>query len=310
MPELPEVEVVRRGLADHVVGRAFSHVAVTGERSARRHALGKEHLAQTLTGRTVASAQRRGKYLWLTFAGRDGEGLGEALVIHLGMSGQVLVEAADAPLEKHAHAVFDLSPRVGEGGEFTGNFTENAESESADPEQMRFVDQRTFGGLFLDPLTTAHARHVPASIEHIAPDPLEDAFDPDAVARLMHSKNVAIKRMLLDQAVISGVGNIYADEALWRGKIHGQQPGSALSAAQLQALLRHVAEVMEEALDQGGTSFDAMYVNVNGASGYFSRSLNVYGQQGKPCPRCGVLIVREQFMNRSSHFCPACQLAP
>lgn len=289
MPELPEVEVVRRGLVDHVVGRAFSHVEVTGERAARRHLLGRQHLSESLTGRVVTSAQRRGKYLWLTFA----EPTGDALVIHLGMSGQVLVEAVDAPMEKHAHAVFDLS-----------------DTDEGASQQMRFVDQRTFGGLFLDPVVTAHGRDVPAAIAHIAPDPLEEAFDADAVARLMRSKKVAIKRMLLDQSVVSGVGNIYADEALWRAQIHGRRPGRALTKAKLVELLGHIGDVMEEALDQGGTSFDAMYVNVNGASGYFDRSLAAYGQHGKPCPRCGEAIVREQFMNRGSHFCPKCQKAP
>ena len=286
MPELPEVEVVRRGLADHVVGRAFSHAAVTSDRAARRHLPGKEDLADQLSGRLVASAQRRGKYLWLTFAAPHDD----VLVVHLGMSGQMLVEPAQAPREKHAHAIFDLTDRA-----------------EAQGQQLRFVDQRTFGGLYLDDVTLAHARRVPQSVSHIAPDPLEGVFDTDGVARRMRSKDVAVKRMLLDQTVISGVGNIYADEALWRARIHGRRLGSSVSQAKLVELLRHISDVMEEALDQGGTSFDALYVNVNGASGYFDRSLNAYGQQGRPCRRCGGLIVRETFMNRGSHFCPRCQ---
>lgn len=288
MPELPEVEVVRRGLRDHLVGRAFVTSRVTGARVARRHPLGPEHLAQALQGRVVGSAERRGKYLWMTFNDAD-----DVLVVHLGMSGQVLVEAADAPLEKHAHAVFDLTPR-GDGVE----------------QQMRFVDQRTFGGLYLDSVAEAHGRAVPATIAHIAPDPIEAAFDIASVARLMRSKDVAVKRMLLDQTVVSGVGNIYADEALWRAGVHGRRPGRMLTQRKAVELLDHVGDVMEEALDQGGTSFDAMYVNVNGASGYFDRSLNAYGQHGKPCARCGTAMVREQFMNRGSHFCPVCQKAP
>lgn len=300
VPELPEVEVVRRGLDDHVVGRAFVASRVTGARAARRHLPGPQHLADALTGRRVASAQRRGKYLWLTFDEAT-DGADDALVIHLGMSGQVLVEAADAPLEKHAHAVFDLSAR--------------GESEAGDavdvvPQQMRFVDQRTFGGLFLDDVTVAHGREVPASISHIAPDPLEEAFDADAVARLMRTKHVAVKRLLLDQGVVSGIGNIYADEALWRAELHGRRPADAVTKKQLMATLAATQDVMREALAQGGTSFDALYVNVNGASGYFDRSLDAYGQQGRPCRRCGALIVREQFMNRSSHFCPVCQKPP
>lgn len=287
MPELPEVEVVRRGLADHVVGRAFVTSAVTGARVARRHLPGAAHLADALRGRRVSGAERRGKYLWLTFADA-----GDVLVVHLGMSGQVLVEAASAPLEKHAHAVFDLDGVGDDAGEAM---------------QMRFVDQRTFGGLYLDDLEVAHAREVPISIRHIAPDPLEDAFDTETVARLMHSKNVAVKRMLLDQGVVSGIGNIYADEALWRAQLHGRRLGSSVTKRQLVEVLTAAQDVMRAALDQGGTSFDALYVNVNGASGYFDRSLDAYGQQGKPCRRCGTFIVREQFMNRSSHFCPVCQ---
>lgn len=239
-------------------------------------------------GRRVQAAERRGKYLWLAFA--DDE---DALVIHLGMSGQVLVEAASAPLEKHAHAVFDL-----DGGDGT------------EPMQMRFVDQRTFGGLYLDELAVAPGRPVPTSIAHIAPDPLEEAFDVDAVARLMRTKDVAVKRMLLDQSVVSGIGNIYADEALWRAGLHGCRLGAKVRKRQLVDVLAAAQNVMREALAQGGTSFDALYVNVNGASGYFDRSLDAYGQQGKPCRRCGTLIVREQFMNRSSHFCPGCQRPP
>ena len=342
MPELPEVEVVRRGLDDHVVGRAFVTSRVTGSRVARRHLPGPQHLADALLGRRVASAQRRGKYLWVTFedvgpgsAGsadatvpldrREGAVADDALVIHLGMSGQVLVESADSPLEKHAHAVFDLSAPVKlspprKSGERAGSgeavdapgVTDASERPRSEPsaQQMRFVDQRTFGGLFLDDLTVAHGREVPASIAHIAPDPLEEAFDAGAVARLMRSKDVAIKRMLLDQGIVSGIGNIYADEALWRAKVHGRRPGRMLTKTQLIGVLTAAQDVMRSALDHGGTSFDALYVNVNGASGYFDRSLDAYGQQGKPCRRCGTLIVREQFMNRSSHFCPTCQKPP
>lgn len=284
MPELPEVEVVRRGLVNHVVGQAFGACEVTGNRAARRHLLGPEHLASALVGRQVSGAERRGKYLWLTFTGED-----DVLVIHLGMSGQVLVEDANAPREKHAHAIFNLA---------------------GTPRQMRFVDQRTFGGLFLDDIARSHDRNVPASIAHIAADPLENAFDMDAAAKAMRRKDVAIKRLLLDQNVISGIGNIYADEALWRAQLHGRRAASGITIKKLNELLTHVQDVMRSALDQGGTSFDALYVNVNGASGYFDRSLAAYGQQGRPCPRCGTLIVREQFMNRSSHFCPTCQRPP
>lgn len=283
MPELPEVEVVRRGLADHVVGRTLTRAEVSGARSARRHLAGPVDLSARLTGRIVTDAQRRGKYLWLTL---DDD---EALVVHLGMSGQLLVEAADAPREKHAHAVFDLS----------------------DGRQLRFVDQRTFGGLQLTPVVQGvGGRPVPEPVAHIAPDPLEPAFDQAAVVRAVRRRRTQLKRALLDQTLVSGIGNIYADEALWAARLNGERATDRLAPARVRQVLDAASEVMRAALGQGGTSFDALYVNVNGASGYFDRSLHVYGQQGRPCDRCGALIVREQFMNRSSHRCPRCQPRP
>lgn len=294
MPELPEVEVVRRGLADHVVGRTISTAALTGARVARRHEAGPADLTARVEGSRVLAADRRGKYLWLVLDPPADDP--QALVVHLGMSGQLLVEEADAPREKHLHAAFDFAD---------------------DGPQLRFVDQRTFGGLALttlhpDPHAAAegHAHGIPAPVLHIAPDPLESGFDRAATARRMKGKHSEVKRVLLDQTVVSGIGNIYADEALWRSGVHGLRPASALTKPALGRLLDHATDVMREALGQGGTSFDALYVNVNGASGYFDRSLAAYGQTGRPCPRCGTLIRREEFMNRSSHFCPRCQPRP
>ena len=308
MPELPEVEVVRRGLEAHVVGRTFAQVEVTGARAARRHVHGREHLASLLTDTRVVAADRRGKYLWLVLSPEEG-GVAEsagfspepfALIVHLGMSGQMLVEAEDAPLEKHAHAVFGLR--------------EPGETISAGPaRQLRFVDQRTFGGLAVAPLTApqpGHPHGIPASITHIAPDPLEEAFDSAATVRRIRASTSGIKRSLLNQNVVSGVGNIYADESLWRAGIHGERPGNALTRPAVSRLLAHAQDVMGESLAAGGTSFDSLYVDVNGASGYFSRSLDAYGQAGRPCARCGRPIRRESFMNRSSYSCPGCQPAP
>ena len=290
MPELPEVEVVRRGIATHVVGRTFTDVEVSGHRVARRHLPGPADLADRLRGRAVAAARRRGKYLWLELDGQGADAAGEALVIHLGMSGQLLVEAPEAPREKHAHALFDLS----------------------DGRQLRFVDQRTFGGLQLVPLVADRFgdRTVPQIITHIAPDPLEPVFDQQAVGRAIRRRRTQLKRALLDQALVSGIGNIYADEALWRARLHGERATDKLTAAAARQVLEHAADVMTEALGHGGTSFDSLYVNVNGAGGYFERSLNAYGRQGKPCRRCGTLMVREAFMNRSSFSCPRCQPRP
>lgn len=285
MPELPEVEVVRRGVADHVVGQRFTRAHVSGVRTARRHLAGAADLSARLTGRSVQSAQRRGKYLWLTLDEGD-----EALVVHLGMSGQLLVEAPDAPVEKHAHAVFDLS----------------------DGQQLRFVDQRTFGGLQLTPVVASRVdgRPVPEPVSHIAADPLESGFDQPATVSAIRRRHTQIKRALLDQSLVSGIGNIYADEALWAARLNGLRATDRLPAAKVAEVLDAATGVMNAALAQGGTSFDALYVNVNGASGYFDRSLHAYGQQGRPCARCGTLLVRESFMNRSSHFCPKCQPQP
>ncbi|HEY3534060.1 MAG TPA: bifunctional DNA-formamidopyrimidine glycosylase/DNA-(apurinic or apyrimidinic site) lyase [Pedococcus sp.] len=281
MPELPEVEVVRRGLADHVVGRTIASARFSGERVARRHLPGPADLAARIAGNRVESARRRGKYLWLVLRAPDGSQ--QALLAHLGMSGQLLVEDPAAPDEKHLHArlVFD----------------------DTGPE-LRFVDQRTFGGMALAELDDDL---VPETIAHIAPDPLEPAFDAAAVVRAMKRRHSAVKRALLDQGLVSGVGNIYADEALWRAQVHGERLCSALTKPTLARVLEHAREVMLEALGHGGTSFDALYVNVNGASGYFDRSLNAYGQEGRPCARCGTPIRREAFMNRSSYSCPRCQ---
>ena len=279
MPELPEVEVVRRGLAEHVVGRRLTSVEVLHPRPIRRHLAGADHFAASLLGRRVVGAERRGKYLWLPLDS------GDALLGHLGMSGQLLVQPADAAPEKHLRVRFGLD----EGGR-----------------ELRFVDQRMFGGLSV----SEGGAELPPEIAHIARDPLDPLFDEQEFVRRVRRRTSGIKRILLDQIVISGVGNIYADEALWRARLHGDRLGTRLTGPQVRALLGFVREVMEAALLEGGTSFDALYVNVNGESGYFDRSLHVYGQEGRPCSRCGGAVVRVPFMNRSSYFCPKCQPRP
>lgn len=287
MPELPEVEVVRRGLDEHVRGRVIESVTITHSRSVRRHIAGAADLAARLTGLRVDAARRRGKYLWLTFD-EPGPGPGDtALVVHLGMSGQMLVQPADAPLEKHAHIRADLD----------------------DGTQLRFIDQRTFGGWALAPLVEVDGTAVPEPVAHIARDPLDPRFDIEAAVAAVRGKRTEIKRVLLDQTVVSGIGNIYADEALWRTRIHGGRMAADLIRPVVRTLLAEVRAVMTDALAAGGTSFDALYVNVNGQSGYFERSLAVYGRGDEPCTRCGAPIVREKFMNRSSYSCPRCQPA-
>ncbi|MGL5808631.1 MAG: bifunctional DNA-formamidopyrimidine glycosylase/DNA-(apurinic or apyrimidinic site) lyase [Nocardioides sp.] len=281
MPELPEVEVVRAGLERHIVTWSVRDVAVLHPRSTRRDPRGPAGFRATLVGRRIEAVRRRGKYLWL---GLDN---GDALLGHLGMSGQLLIAAPGAADERHLRVRFEL--RRG----------------SADRE-LRFVDQRMFGAL----LVSSGGAELPAEIAHIARDPLDPEFDEDDFVRRVRRRSSGIKRLLLDQTLVSGIGNIYADEALWRARIHYERAGSRLSGTAVRGLLGQARAVMSDALGQGGTSFDALYVDVNGQSGYFDRSLNAYGQEGLPCPRCGSAIRRRAFMNRSSYFCPICQRAP
>ena len=281
MPELPEVEVVRSGLERHVVGATVVRVDVLHPRPVRRDLRGPAGFAEALTGRRIEAVRRRGKYLWLPLDN------GDALLGHLGMSGQLLLQPPGAPDERHLRVRLVL--------------------EGADEDrELRLVDQRMFGGL----LVSAGGADLPPEIAHIARDPLDPEFDEDAFVRRVRRRTSGIKRQLLDQCLVSGVGNIYADEALWRARIHGERPGDRLTAGQVRELLGHAREVMVAALGQGGTSFDALYVNVNGESGYFDRSLHAYGREGEPCDRCGTPVRRVAFMNRSSYFCPACQPVP
>ena len=280
MPELPEVEVVRRGLQDHVAGRTIESAEFLGARVARRHLPGPEDLAARLVGSTIEAARRRGKYLWLVLQAPDGSH--EGLIAHLGMSGQLLLGDPGRPVSPHVRVRF--------------TFTDSGPD-------LRFTDQRTFGHLALVPGGAA----LPPMIAHIAPDPMEPGFDEAAVIGRLRSRRTGIKAALLDQSLVSGIGNIYADEALWRARLHWATPAAALSRAEAARLLAAVREVLGEALLAGGTSFDSLYVNVNGESGYFGRSLAVYGREGEPCPRCGTPIRRDPFMNRSAYSCPACQ---
>jgi formamidopyrimidine-DNA glycosylase len=283
VPELPEVEVVRRGLEAHVLDRPVQSVDVLHPRPVRRHLPGPDDFADRLTGRTFTAVRRRGKYLWLPLDS------GDALLGHLGMSGQLLVQPSDAAEERHLRVRF----RLGSNGD-------------RPPLDLRFVDQRMFGGLSFSPA----GAELPAELTHIARDPLDPEFDDDAFVRRVRRSTSGIKRILLNQAVVSGVGNIYADEALWLARVHGERRGDRLSRADVERVLGAARTVMTAALGQGGTSFDALYVNVNGESGYFDRSLEVYGREGQPCSRCGTPVRRVSFMNRSSFFCPTCQPAP
>ncbi|MDN3482278.1 bifunctional DNA-formamidopyrimidine glycosylase/DNA-(apurinic or apyrimidinic site) lyase [Arthrobacter sp. APC 3897] len=325
MPELPEVEVVRRGLASWVRGRTITGVDVLDPRSVRRHAAGPEDLVGNLEGAAVTDVVRRGKFLWMPLVEASaaavpgvvpGDGAGVprlALMAHLGMSGQLLMEDPHLPDEKHLKVRFTLSPAVSADG-------------TRMPSELRFVDQRIFGGVFLTDLqptpdgapgglSETGLALIPEEAAHIARDPLDPAFSFDEFYTRLRRRRTGIKRALLDQGLISGVGNIYADEALWAAKLHFARPTDTMRRADALRLVESARDVMTRALAAGGTSFDSLYVNVNGASGYFSRSLNAYGREGEPCPRCAAvglstLIRRDSFMNRSSYSCPVCQPRP
>jgi formamidopyrimidine-DNA glycosylase len=301
VPELPEVEVVRAGLAPAITGATVASVTVFDERSLRRHPGPAEDFVDRLVGRSFTGAVRRGKFLWLPLACPGSSRFdppGEAVVMHLGMSGQLLLRDRQTD-DALTRVRIELNhPELG-------------------PLRLNFADQRIFGSMSIDELVpTGDGKAaglgsdeplIPTQVSHIARDPLDPAFGERLFLDRLAKRNTGIKRALLDQSLISGVGNIYADEALWAAKVHYDQPTSALTRPRARKVLAEVRAVLEKALGEGGTSFDAQYVNVNGASGYFSHSLNAYGRQGLPCPRCGRPIVREQFMNRGSHFCAFCQ---
>ena len=287
MPELPEVETVRVGLAPRVTGRTVAGVEVHHPRAVRRHLLGLEDFAGRLVGHTVTDVRRRGKFLWLPLAPGDG-----CLVAHLGMSGQLLVNAAAAPDQTHLRVRLTFA--------------------DGDP-QLRFVDQRTFGGMLADdlvPTPDLAGDSMPSTVAHIARDPLDPAFDDARFSQRLRAGRREVKSALLDQTLVSGIGNIYADETLWRARMSGRRRTDALTAAQVRGLLAAVREVMGLALAAGGTSFDALYVDADGAPGYFARELAVYGREGRPCLRCGTAVVRTSFANRSSFTCPRCQRPP
>lgn len=318
MPELPEVEVVRRGLVSWVRGRTITAVEVVDPRSVRRHTLGPEDFAGNLEGARVLDVVRRGKFLWLPLADTPATDSGDgpaapfvptvALMAHLGMSGQLLMQDSSVSDEKHLKVRLHLSPADGM------------------PQQLRFVDQRIFGGLFLTSLiptadggpgglAEAPLPLIAEEASHIARDPLDPYFSFDEFYRRLRTRKTGLKRALLDQGLVSGIGNIYADESLWKARLHFARPTDTLRRAEAKCVLDAAREVMTDALAAGGTSFDSLYVNVNGASGYFDRSLNAYGREGQECKRCAAaglvsVMKRDQFTNRSSYSCPVCQPPP
>jgi len=312
VPELPEVETVRDGLDRHVVGARVLDVEVLRDYSVRRHDGGPQDFGDQLRGQRFVAAARRGKFLWLPLVPAHGPGAGAdgpaaALLAHLGMSGQLLVRSGAGLAERSPHLRVRITvEHDGLGG--------------AGVQALDFVDQRTFGHLSVQDLVPtpdgapgglgSDLAAVPGPVVHIGRDLLDPALRRDDVVEAIRRRRTGVKRALLDQTVVSGVGNIYADEALWRARLHFARATDTLRRPEAHRLLDAAADVMGEALAQGGTSFDSLYVNVNGQSGYFSRSLAVYGQEGEPCPRCGTPVRRDEFMNRSSYTCPRCQPRP
>lgn len=301
MPELPEVETVRSGLARSITGATVTGIKIHDARSLKRHLSGVSDFKQKLLDKKILDVVRRGKFLWLPL---ETDGL--ALVGHLGMSGQMLIRTPDHPGDKLNRVTIEF------------------ESKSGKPLELRFVDQRIFGSLAIDDLVPTRdggtggfsagknkskpwQNLIPVSAAHIARDPLDDAFDQDAVIAKMKLKKSGIKRVILDQNLLSGIGNIYADESLWLAKLHFDRSADGISKSKLGELLEISKQVLEAAVLQGGTSFDEQYKNVNGESGYFSQQLYAYGQTDKPCARCQTPIRRQAWANRGSHFCPKCQ---
>ncbi|KPG85717.1 DNA-formamidopyrimidine glycosylase family protein [Frigoribacterium sp. RIT-PI-h] len=335
MPELPEVEVVRAGLHPVVAGAVVTAVDVLDQRSLKRHRGPSDDFADRLVGGTIDSAVRRGKFLWFPFEPAEPHEQPLALVAHLGMSGQVLLRSRDAEPDRLMRIRLEVeSPSLGPvrlafvDQRIFGSMALDESVPTPDGRAAGFAGPRLLGsaveaaveasddagtdapptsaaGTDADP--AAWVRRVPQQVSHIARDPLDPAFDESRVITRLLARRTGVKRALLDQGLLSGVGNIYADESLWAARVHPEQPTESLSRARARVLLAEVRVVLLKALGEGGTSFDAQYVNVNGQSGYFSHSLAAYGQQGRPCPRCGTPVVREAFMTRPSHFCPRCQ---
>ncbi|WNM25391.1 bifunctional DNA-formamidopyrimidine glycosylase/DNA-(apurinic or apyrimidinic site) lyase [Demequina capsici] len=304
MPELPEVETVRGGLESVVSRCTIAEVDIRRDSCVRLLPGGAPEFGAQVTGTRISAVVRRGKFLWLPLTEPGAHAVPEfALSAHLGMSGQFRVHEApwDAAPPPHPHCRARLSLLKDDGVPLT----------------LDFLDQRTFGYLHVEALVPtpdggpggfgSDLPALPVTAAHIARDALDPRVDVAAAGRALRRGTRGIKQVLLDQTVVSGVGNIYADEALWHARIHPERPAHTVTAPQARTLLGSVRSVMTAALAQGGTSFDALYVNVNGESGYFDRSLEAYGRAGEPCRRCGRPLRRAIVGGRATHWCATCQ---
>jgi formamidopyrimidine-DNA glycosylase len=281
MPELPEVETVRRGIESRVVGRRIGEVTVGRERSVRR--VGREAVITGLTGATVVSADRRGKYL---LCGLD---TGDRMMIHLRMSGRVIVAPHGTERPPHTHVVLPLAPRDGTR------------------EEMWFVDPRTFGEVVVyDP---AEEDEVLPELARLGVDPIRDPFDADVLRAALRGRRGALKPLLLGQHVVAGIGNIYADEILHRCRMRWDRPVDSLRRPQVQLLAEQTVAVLSEAIEAGGSTLDdTQYVDVEGNTGWFQLNHLVYGREGEGCLTCGKSRIRRVVAaGRSTSYCARCQ---
>ena len=277
MPELPEVEVMRRDLEREVVGKKIKAVEVTGTRSVRRHKNRKEFIT-VLTGRKITAVQRRGKYLIVKLDGTD------ALIVHLGMSGQLLrAKTAREKAPKHTHVAITFT----QGG------------------LLRFVDPRTFGEMFIasyDDLEQVE------ELAHLGLDPLETALSWDLFGRMLAEKKTKLKPLLMDQKFIAGIGNVYSDEILFEAGLKWERQSDSLSQQEVRRLYRAISETLNGAVKYRGSSLaDEQYVDLFGKPGEYQGELKVYGREGEPCRRCRTPIQTVKVAQRTSYFCPQCQ---
>jgi formamidopyrimidine-DNA glycosylase len=279
MPELPEVEVLRRDLEREVVGKKVKAVDVDGMRSVRRHHNRKQFTAR-LVGKKITGVERRGKYLLLRLDG------GDVLVVHLGMSGQLLrTKTAREATAKHTHVVITFT----QGG------------------QLRFVDPRTFGEMFVTELDNVD-EEVP-ELAHLGLDPLETAMSWEHFGNLLAQRHAKLKPLLMDQKFMAGIGNIYSDEILWGAGLRWDHMSDALTGQEVRRLYRSMMETLQDAVKHRGSSLaDEQYVDLFGKPGEYQHHHNVYAREAQACPRCRHVIVRERVSGRSTFYCSACQV--
>ena len=279
MPELPEVETVRRGIADAVMGRRISEVNVIGRRTVRRQS--PAELRSRLVGRRMVSAGRRGKFLLVSLDD------GAVLVVHLRMTGQLLHVDGDGrpPLAPHTHLTVELD----------------------DGSELRFVDPRTFGEWFVS--SDIDGRGVPAELEHIGRDPLLEGLPAAYMSEHLAGRRAPLKALLTDQRIIAGIGSIYADETCFRARLRPDRLGGSLDKAELAALASAARAVLKAAVASRGSSLrDQRYRDLAGGLGTYQGRHAVYDRAGEPCPRCGQPVERLKIGARSAYFCKGCQL--